>query len=214
MIFLAIMLVAYASLDELGQQTNSPQSPRATNLSERRRRSRPRNRCWAAMMRDFDNQCAQFGRVLCRRNQSSQPGQLRPGRSSFSDTNGTANATSVTAIGGTKGWSALPARYNGLYGWGQISRISLPDRHPAKHRRQPLGHGGSAGVVRHHPIFQYAIFYNMDLEINSGAAMTINGKVHSNDTIWATGSGASTPLTFSNMVDYATGRLQRHPQHE
>jgi hypothetical protein len=33
--------------------------------------------------------------------------------------------------------------------------------------------------------------------------MIINGKVHSNDNIYATGSGASTPLTFSDLVEAA-----------
>jgi hypothetical protein len=51
------------------------------------------------------------------------------------------------------------------------------------------------------PIFQYAIFYNMDLEICPGAAMTISGHVHSNDNIYYTGNSSSQPLTFSTQVD-------------
>ena len=51
------------------------------------------------------------------------------------------------------------------------------------------------------PIFQYAIFYNMDLEICPGAAMTIGGHVHSNNNIYYTGNSASQPLTFASMVD-------------
>jgi len=51
------------------------------------------------------------------------------------------------------------------------------------------------------PIFQYAIFYNMDLEICPGAAMTISGHVHSNDNIYYTGNSAAQPLTFSVQVD-------------
>lgn len=52
------------------------------------------------------------------------------------------------------------------------------------------------------PVFQYAIFYNMDLEINPGAPMTINGAVHSNDNIWTTGDGSgANVLTFSTNVN-------------
>lgn len=34
------------------------------------------------------------------------------------------------------------------------------------------------------PVFQYAVFYNMDMEIFNGPTMTINGKVHSNGTLY------------------------------
>ena len=33
------------------------------------------------------------------------------------------------------------------------------------------------------PVFQFAIFYGLDLEIEPGPAMTINGKVHSNQNL-------------------------------
>ena len=34
------------------------------------------------------------------------------------------------------------------------------------------------------PVFQFAVFYNLDLDIEPGAPMTINGKVFSNQNIW------------------------------
>jgi len=34
------------------------------------------------------------------------------------------------------------------------------------------------------PVFQYAIFYNMDMECFNGPTMTVNGKVHSNGTMY------------------------------
>jgi Tfp pilus assembly protein PilV len=46
------------------------------------------------------------------------------------------------------------------------------------------------------PIFQYAIFYNMDLEIDPGAAMTVTGPVFSDAGIWA----GSPILTFNGPV--------------
>jgi hypothetical protein len=49
------------------------------------------------------------------------------------------------------------------------------------------------------PLNQYAIFYNMDLEICPGAGMTINGAVHSNNNIWTTGDGSG-----GNLLIYTT----------
>ena len=46
------------------------------------------------------------------------------------------------------------------------------------------------------PIFQFAIFYNLDLEMNPGATMFINAPVFSNGGLWS----GSTVLTFSNTV--------------
>ncbi len=34
------------------------------------------------------------------------------------------------------------------------------------------------------PVFQYAVFYNMDMEVFNGPALTINGKVHANGTLY------------------------------
>lgn len=34
------------------------------------------------------------------------------------------------------------------------------------------------------PVFQYAIFYNMDMECFNGPTMTVNGKVHANGTLY------------------------------
>jgi len=39
------------------------------------------------------------------------------------------------------------------------------------------------------PIFQYAIFYNINLEIDPGATMFINGAVWSNAGLWAARPG-------------------------
>ena len=46
------------------------------------------------------------------------------------------------------------------------------------------------------PLFQFAIFYNMDLEIDPGSAMTIKGAVWSNGGIWT----GATVLTLANTV--------------
>jgi hypothetical protein len=46
------------------------------------------------------------------------------------------------------------------------------------------------------PIFQFAIFYNINMEISPGGAMDINGPVFCNQGIWA----AASSLTFSSSV--------------
>jgi len=59
------------------------------------------------------------------------------------------------------------------------------------------------------PVFQFAIFYSMDLEINPGAQMTVTGKVHSNADIYAA------PVVGLRFLDdvAATGKVKfyRHP---
>lgn len=59
------------------------------------------------------------------------------------------------------------------------------------------------------PIFQFAIFYAMDLEINPGAAMNITGKVHGNSDLYVAPSAS---LSFQDDVA-ATGKIffNRHP---
>lgn len=64
--------------------------------------------------------------------------------------------------------------------------------------------------VQSYPVFEFAVFYNMDLEVNPGAAMTINGLVHVNGNLWTTGSSPSSPLTYSDLVD-ASGTIYFQP---
>ncbi len=55
------------------------------------------------------------------------------------------------------------------------------------------------------PIFQYAIFYNMDMEVFNGPTMTINGKVHVNGNFYFNNFGN---LTIKNNVT-VTGDMVR-----
>lgn len=47
------------------------------------------------------------------------------------------------------------------------------------------------------PVFQFAIFYNLDMEIENGAPMTINGRVHSNNNAYF---APNSTLTFQSEV--------------
>jgi hypothetical protein len=118
----------------------------------------------------------------------------------FKDADGVANQTSVTI--GNEAWTQLPAQYSGL--WGQGQNCEITSTATTVGQRYPVASTVSQtvwfGTI---PLFQFAIFYNQDLEINPGSAMTINGRVHSNYNIWATGSSASSPLNFTSSVDAA-----------
>jgi hypothetical protein len=53
------------------------------------------------------------------------------------------------------------------------------------------------------PLFQFAIFYQNDMEINPGATMTVTGPVHGNQQIYAGAGGAN--LTFMSDVSAVLG---------
>jgi len=200
LVFLAVTLLTYASLMSW-VATNAKITTRNNlfNQSEAAAESATEN-VLATMMRDFNNQNL---------NSASTYAGLVPTETGwpvqflFSDTNGTPNQTSV-AMDATS-WTPLPYPYTGLYGLGQNCLVASTATPLNQSMSVPASVSQSIwfGVI---PVFQYAIFYNPDLEMNPGAAMTINGKVHSNANIWATGSGAATPLTFSDTVE-AVGKV-------
>ena len=200
LVFLAIMLAAYAGL--MGWvSTNSHITTRNNLFGETEAAAESATESvLAVMMRDFNSQALNTAATYA--NATNLPSQSGwPGTFLFSDTNGVTNATSVTAIG-NPGWTNLPARYSGLSGWGQVWDIAstTTPQNTADILSATVDQRVWFGTI---PIFQFAIFYNMDLEINPGAAMTINGKVHSNDNIYATGDSATLPLTFSDLVEAA-----------
>jgi hypothetical protein len=200
MVFLAIMLAAYASL--MYWTTSNSKITKRNNLFNQAQAAAESatESVLATMMRDFNNQALNSASTYTAAgNLPSQNGW--PVSYLFSDTNGTANSTTVIPIG-TIGWSSLPARYNGLFGSGQdwvIASTATPTN---------VGENLSATISQtiwfgYIPVFQFAIFYNMDLEINPGSTFNVNGKVHSNNDIYATGASSSNPLTFSDLVEYA-----------
>jgi Tfp pilus assembly protein PilX len=52
------------------------------------------------------------------------------------------------------------------------------------------------------PLFQYAIFYNKDMELFPGAAFNVGGRVHSNGRIY---TGTTASITFSDYVTEVNG---------
>ena len=56
------------------------------------------------------------------------------------------------------------------------------------------------------PLFQYAIFYDNDLELHTGPDMDVNGPVHSNKTLWVATKGT---LNFKDRVS-AAGKFRTY----
>jgi hypothetical protein len=54
------------------------------------------------------------------------------------------------------------------------------------------------------PLFQFAIFYNMDMEICPGSNMTINGKTHVNGNVWA---DPAATLTFGDRMETTASNI-------
>ena len=155
----------------------------------------------AAMMRDFTSQgylnAASTYESLSML-QSNWPVE-------FEISDGSSNVNQVSVSVGSTNWVALPFQYAGLHGLGQecvVSACATP-LNQGENLSAPVTQRVWFGSI---PIFQFAIFYNIDLEINPGNTMNINGKVHSNANIWDTGNGSSTPLTFSDVVE-AVGKV-------
>jgi len=120
----------------------------------------------------------------------------------FSDLNGNANRISVTISGTT--WQALDGIFAGQSGLVQdcTNTATATPLNQNANLSASVRQTSKFAII---PLFQYAVFYNMDLEINPGSAMVINGHVHSNNGLWATGSGSGAPLTFNGNVDASTG---------
>ena len=116
----------------------------------------------------------------------------------YSDTNGVANQISVNLGAWTTNTVPLGSQYTNLYGLEQSCTITAT----ATPVGQPYNVPATVQEVIQFatiPLFQFAIFYNMDLEIDPGAAMTIAGSVWSNGGIWS-----GTPnVSYSSSVGAA-----------
>src|SRR5690606_17079564 len=57
-------------------------------------------------------------------------------------------------------------------------------------------------TINYIPLYQYAIFYDNDLEFHPGANMSVDGPVHSNRNLWL-GAGGSNHLKFNSRISAA-----------
>ncbi len=103
----------------------------------------------------------------------------------FSDTNGNQNQIYVSIQPQNWGtnYSSLNAQFTGLYG--AVANIDVI----AVATPTNAGYNMSATVENQAqlaaiPVFQFGVFYNLDLDFSPGQSLTMNGKVHCNGTIW------------------------------
>ncbi len=99
----------------------------------------------------------------------------------FSDGHGHKNLTDIVCTG-WQNWTNVDSSFGGLYGMVNSYQVT------ANAKKLTGLYSVSAGVRQNIqltaiPVFQFAIFYTMDLEINPSPAMIISGKTHSNGDI-------------------------------
>ncbi len=98
---------------------------------------------------------------------------------------------------------ALNGQYAGLNGYDTVYRI-ISNAQLNNSRNGNLRAGVEQYVATESiPLFQFAIFYNEDLEFNPSPSMTVNGRVHSNGNIYF---WPQNTLTFTSDVT-ATGTI-------
>lgn len=162
----------------------------------------------AQMSRDFFNQSLQPAIYYTPYYPTSANQINWPVQFSFSDGAGNANLTGVSTIPivWTTNWTrinAVNSAYSNL--WAAVQNCTVTST--ATPINQP--YSVPATVQQQFqlcsiPIFQFAIFYNMNMEICPGAAMVVNGKTHVNGQIWA---DPSVSLTFNDTVETTASNI-------
>lgn len=97
----------------------------------------------------------------------------------------------------------LESQYSGLRGMASGYRV-ISNARLTNTSANFFGAVGQEIQVANIPVFQFAIFYNINMEIQPGANMTVNGRVHSNKGMFVDPGAA---LTFNSHVT-AAGDIQ------
>jgi hypothetical protein len=202
--FLAVALISFASIMHWVSSSSMVTERNNLYVSAQAAAESATENALATMMRDFTYNTLKSADTYA----AMVPNTAGwPAAFTFADTNGTAGRTSVQI--GSEVWSQLPSQFKGLYGYGHDCVIA--SRATTKGSSYDVSSTVAQSVwFGNIPLFQFAIFYNMDMEINPGGKMTVNGRVHSNYNIWATGSSSGSPLTFTASVD-ASGLVTNTP---
>jgi len=118
---------------------------------------------------------------------------LWPVSYTFSATNGSTGQISVTI--GTTNFEVLNSQYAGLSGIAQDCTITAIATPSGQRYNVPatVTQTFQAAII---PIFQFAIFYNLNLEMAPGQPLTVAGPVFCNQNIWE----GSADLHFSSTV--------------
>ncbi|MGA2852956.1 MAG: hypothetical protein ABSE90_02325 [Verrucomicrobiota bacterium] len=115
----------------------------------------------------------------------------------FSDTNGNANTTYIS-FDSTSGTNLVPlnAQYSGLQAFVQNCQI-ISVATPGNVRYTVPATVSETFQAASIPIFQFAIFYNLNMEMDPTPIMTVNGSVFCNKSMWIT---CINGLTFNSTV--------------
>ncbi|MSR64413.1 MAG: hypothetical protein EXS18_01370 [Verrucomicrobiae bacterium] len=112
------------------------------------------------------------------------------------DTNGTANRMTIQLVSTSATSAIKTGTYAGLNAL--ITPYRVIARAYSTNRPVVLTTGIKRDIeIQQIPIFQFAIFYGVDMEIENGPAMVINGKVHSNKAGYF---APNISLTFNDTV--------------
>ena len=197
MIFLAVSLVVFASMMySVSSNAKVNQRNNQYNMSQAAAEAAT-ERVLAPMMRDYLSQSLTSATYYAslQVSQTNSDGTPWPVQYTFSDAGG--NAGRISVLPGTVQGVLQPvgSQYANLMGfpcfWTNIATAT------------PIGQAYTVPATISQvinfcsiPIFQYAIFYNINLEIDPGATMFINGAVWSNAGLWA----GTSRLTFNSTV--------------
>ncbi len=122
----------------------------------------------------------------------------------FSNLKGQEDATYVDRLVAASSYAPLASKYKGLYGLAATYRIASSAR--MLDTTPPLVVGVRQDIeLSSIPVFQFAIFYNMDMEINPGPNMNITGRVHGNANI---NLQPQSTLTFLSDITAAGNIIQ------
>jgi hypothetical protein len=163
----------------------------------------------AYMARDFANQT--YNPASLAGYQTLVPTNDWAAKYQFSDNAGSLNHTYVSGSA-TSVMTNLDSQFSGLYGLVYSATVR------SSARRTDTFQTVAAAVeqdlqLASIPVFQFAIFYSMDLEINPGALMKVTGKVHSNaDLYCAPGVGLEFLDAVACVGHYYDTRNPNDPQ--
>ena len=113
----------------------------------------------------------------------------------YSSTNGVTNQITVSMGTWTTNTIPLNSQFTGLYGLVQPVTLTAVATPVGQRFNVPSTVSESLQFASI-PLFQFAIFYNMNLEIAAAQTLTVTGPVWSNGGIWS----GSTTITFKNSV--------------
>lgn len=120
----------------------------------------------------------------------------------FMDSAGNLNQTTVERLSAASSYLPLNSKFTGMYGAASTYRIEAVARMPDA--VNDIGVGVQQIVqLATIPVFQFAIFYSMDMEINPGPDMRVTGRVHGNANI---NLQPGNTLTFASDVT-AAGKI-------